>query len=317
MEKLAADSAAYNIAVMAAATTKDHHYIPRGYLKRWATGTEGTLCTFYYHPRGLAYNWRSPAQTGYKPHLYTAKLNPQFGDRLEREFFQGVDDDASKLIDLFTSGPIPELDPRQRDAWTRFLMSLMHRSPEGVAKIGEKFAEILARTPIEITDSMRAEYAAKRIPEHPEALEDYLAMMRPRDIEIGTMMSIANISNLPDAGTTINAMTKRVFHLKGSKHELLTCDRPLIMTNGLGDPTCILMLAIGPRHLFVATHSEQRMQDVVANIDSGGVTKFNNQGVCERAEQFVYATSPTQESFVRKYFRLINPTTNPILSQAH
>jgi hypothetical protein len=288
---------------MAAPVTKDHHYVPRGYLKRWATGADGKLCAFYYHPKGLTFARQTPAQTGYKRHLYTATLNPQFSDRLEREFMSKVDDDASKLLDLLTGGPIPELDAKQRDGWTRFLMSLMYRSPEGVAKLGEKFAEILARTPIDITPEMRAEYAEKRIPEHPESLEDYLAMMRPRDVELGTLMSIANVSNLEGPGTKINAMEKRVLHLEASKREFLTSDRPLIMSAGLDDPTCFLMLAIGPRHLFVAAHTKERIGQILDHVESGAVTKFNNQGVCERAERFVYGTDSSQLNCAKKYFK--------------
>ncbi len=289
---------------MAVPITKAHHYIPRGYLKRWATGADGKLCVFHHHPRGLTFTRQTAAQTGYRKHLYTATLNPQFADKLEREFMSKVDDEASKLIDLFTLGAIPELDAKQRDGWTRFLMSLMYRSPEGVARIREKFAEILSRSPIEITPEMRTEYATKRIPEHPESLEDYLAMMRPRDVELGTMMSVANVSDMEGPGTKINAMEQRVLHLQASKRELLTSDRPLIMSAGLDDPTCFLMLAISPRHLFIATHTKERMAQILHHVDSGAVTKFNNQGVCERAEQFVYGTDASQVNCVKKFFAI-------------
>lgn len=282
----------------------DHHYVPQGYLKRWLSGNDIRLTRFQHNHKEVVPLRVATAGTGYEKDLYTSKLNPQLSDRLEKEFMQIVDSDASKMIDLFTdpSGVLPDLTKSQLDGWTRFLMSLMHRSPARVADLKKRFAEVLARTPVEITDELRESYVANHRPEDPPTLEEYLAMKRPQDAELGGLMTIANVSNSEKIGTTINKMVKSVIHLKGSKHELLASDRPLIQEGGLEHPMAFLMLAIGPRHLFVATNTQHRMSQILANVDSGEVTRFNNVSVCQQAECFVYGTNASQLNLVKKFF---------------
>lgn len=288
----------------------NHHYVPQGYLKRWLSGNDVMLTRFQHNPKELTPLRVTTAGTGYDKDLYTSKLNPQFGDRLETEFMQKVDSDASKLIDLFSAPTIPELTKAQLDGWTRFLMSLMHRSPARVASLKKRFAETLAVTPIDLTDDLRADYAARHRPEDPPTLEEYLAMKRPQDADLGGLLTVANVSNSEKIGTTINGMVKHVIHLRASKHELLTSDCPLIQEGGLDKPMAFLMLAIGPRHLFVATNTQHRMSQILANVDSGEVTRFNNVSVCQQAERFVFGTNASQSGLVKKFFPRPLPKTS-------
>lgn len=282
----------------------DHHYVPQGYLKRWLSGNDIRLTRFQHNYKEVVPLRVATAATGYEKDLYTSKLNPQLSDRLEREFMQVVDSDASKLIDLFTdpSGTLPPLNKSQLDGWTRFLMSLMHRSPARVADLKRRFAEVLANTPIAITDDLRADYNARRGEGDPPTLEEYIARRQPQDAELGGLMTIANVSNSEKIGTTINKMIKHVVHLKTSKHELLASDRPLIQEGGLDNPMAFLMLAIGPRHLFIATNTQHRMAQILANVASNEVTRFNNVSICQQAERFVYGTNASQLNLVRKFF---------------
>lgn len=289
---------------MAANVSKDHHYVPRGYLKRWATGTDGKLVAFFHHAKGLDCDRKTPAQTGYAPHLYTATLNPKFGDALEREFLSKVDDAASKLMDLFTSGDvIPPLNATQMNDWSRYLMTLMHRSPARMADLHEQLAETLKTVNPEITPELEADYATWKRPGDPATLAEYFASTRPRDVDLGAKKLLAILSNSLPIGTHINRMTKKVFNLKGTKHELLTSDQPLIVSGGLGRTDAFLMMALSPHRLFVATNTDERMSSLASHIESGLLTKENNASVCQNAERFVYGTDFSQTSFVRKYFR--------------
>jgi hypothetical protein len=90
-----------------------------------------------------------PAGSGYEPGLYTIRGLPQpIADHTENVFLSKTDTEAAEALRLllskdpyvWTSGP--------RSAWTRFIMSLMHRTPEGVqylrSMVEEAYPRLLA-----------------------------------------------------------------------------------------------------------------------------------------------------------------------------
>src|SRR3984957_16543181 len=60
-------------------------------------------------------------------------------------------------------------------------------------------------------------------------------------------------------GQYINDLYWRVIEIHGS-FTLMTCDRPIVMTNGLDRPDGHLALPISPEKLFVAANNPQAVQ---------------------------------------------------------
>jgi len=286
--------------------TIDHHYIPKFYLKRWANQRDGMVTVFQQQPSGLHAKLKAPAGTGYVKHLYTATMNPKLGDQLETQFMQRVDDDAAKVLELMLLPTIPELTTKQHNAWVQFLMSLMHRSPQRIATLRAQLEHHLPASRDNLTEELLREYEELRRPGDPDTLHEYLENVRPADIEYGSLRLVADLSNSQLVGDTLVKLRKRVVRFHQPKHNLITSDRPLIMTGGLGNPETVIMLALDPLHLFLAGHSEERLLALGPAGDDGRMIRFYNMRVCQEAEQYVYATSVAQRPYVEKHFRRLS-----------
>jgi len=62
-------------------------------------------------------------------------------------------------------------------AWIRFVLSLMHRNPEGVTRSFDAIKKHYQENNLE---ESRARYAAERRPTDPDTLEEFLEIMAPR-----------------------------------------------------------------------------------------------------------------------------------------
>jgi hypothetical protein len=281
-----------------------HHYIPEFHLKRW-TGADGKLAVFQYQPVGLMARLKTPAQTGYEKNLYSSSaFKPEHQDILERAFMQPIDDMAAKVADLFiTNQTTRTLTQAESDGWTRFLMSLIHRTPSGVATVQANFSEAFDSIPYEITDKDRADFEAIRRADGPQTIEEYMVAMRQTALEIGRVNSLRTLSDHPELGMLINTMPMTIVHLGPTQHDLLTSDRPLILSGGFKHDSTFMMLAISPRHLFVCAKTQGRLEEILAQVDSGKVVQENNFSVCHNAVKFVYGRRESQIDFVKKYFR--------------
>jgi hypothetical protein len=283
--------------------TVDHHYIPQCYLKRWANPADAQLQTFQHQPRGLHARKSSTKGTGYVPHLYTAKLNPDVGDQLETDLLQRIDNDAARLLDRFTSGGRLEFDPDEQSAWTLFLLSLMHRSPGRIDHFDKTVAEAFPSFADGVPPEVEAEYAVHRRPGDPNSIGEFFRTASPKDVELGRTILLRQLFTSERLGTALNSMKRGVIRFSDkAKHELLTSDKPLIITNGLERPDVVVLLALSPRHLFVAAHDTKYLEPYGDTANADRVIKFNNVHVCEQAERYVYSTGTAQRSFITKYF---------------
>jgi len=282
-----------------------HHYIPKFYLKRW-TGPDGKLVVFLRQHHGIAARLKTPSQTGWEPRLYSTSLQTKgTPDQLERGFMAPLDDVAAEVADIMVTraGGSVELDRRHRDGWTRFLMSLMHRSPARVAAIKAQFADVFDQTPVVVTSEHRVEYERLRQRDWPASVEDYLESKRTESVEQGGLIMIARLADSEMLGTHLNGMVQQVIRLTGKTKLLLTSDQPLVVSGGLGDPNTFLMLALSPHHLFLSTNTETRMGTILAQVASGRVVLENNASVVRNAERFAYGSSEAEFAFVKTHFQ--------------
>jgi hypothetical protein len=84
-----------------------------------------------------------------------------------------------------------------------------------------------------------------------------------------------------------------------SPYTLMTCDRPLVISN-LGDPeNGSLFLPIGPRKLFVAANAEKVLSEFSKGNPSQVVERVN-EIIVSRARRYVYAREDWQKDFIKK-----------------
>lgn len=170
-------------------------------MQRWVDG-EGFV-TEYRRPRdGLVVKRKHPSATGYVDDLYAneSKADPIERQALELLFMQKVDDEAAVALAYLEEQGAKPSDPAIRDAWSRFLMSFMHRSPERVKYLTARVKRYEEET---LNPDVRAKYASLRGPDDPPDFESWLKKHGPLapDLRVGLLKLLIDSERI---GGTLN-----------------------------------------------------------------------------------------------------------------
>jgi hypothetical protein len=208
-----------------------HHYIPVFYLKQWA-GADGLLCEYsrpYKHVKARRVH---PDATGYIHGLYALPdVPPERAQAIESGLMQSVDSWAAKaLILLLQAGATTgKMESRPGLGWSRFLYSLMSRTPEHLALMKKKLREVGP----EVLKNIREDYLRLRTPDDPETFEEYKAQVATKPIDVPAARVLPYVINSKRMAKEITSMVWMTRTLLNAKRSLLTSDRPIVMTNGL------------------------------------------------------------------------------------
>ena len=277
-----------------------HHYLPQFYLRPWV-GADGLMCEFS-RPRSLLEARRkSPKATAHERHLYTVTgLPPEQQGVLEDEFFRMTDQAAYDALSFMLANldGTADMPSKLRSGWSRFILSLIHRTPERVALLKEKCRVGLAERLAEIEPV----YDDFRTPSDPATFADLKAGMR-HDVEHKTWaVLLQDVIDSATAGTFLNAMRWSIVTVKKPRHSLLTSDRPVHMTNGLDHPEGQIILPVGPTQMFVAVNTAE-MEQVLRACDPCCLTRLVNNKTATEARKYVYDTDDRQLRFVGNRLR--------------
>jgi hypothetical protein len=268
------------------------HYIPQFYQKRWA-GADGRLCEYSRPYDVVKARMVYPAATGYQAGLYTIRdVAPQIANHTENVFLADADNGAADaLVKLSTPDYIWTSKPRS--AWTRFIMSLMHRTPERVEymkkQIDSEYPKLL--------NQFCENYATLRRPGDPDTYEEYMAQLGPNPQGRASAVLLQKVVDSKLVGAHINQMTWHVLTLRNAPIAFLTSDRPILMTNGLAGPRDHIALPLGPDSLFLAVNDNQVLRDIQA-MGPRELLHTSNDRVCLQARKYVYSTDASQFEFV-------------------
>jgi hypothetical protein len=119
--------------------------------------------------------------------------------------------------------------------------------------------------------------------------------------QINAANFLAEMIDNANIGETIFGMKWSRIDLSKSQHLLLTSDRPIDMPLGLGDPKAYISLPASPTILFVAAHNND-LRDALRKANPAEVVKKNNECVIGQARKYVWSTTDSQITFVRKHF---------------
>ncbi|HEY8094899.1 MAG TPA: DUF4238 domain-containing protein [Methylobacter sp.] len=271
-----------------------HHYIPCFYTKRW-TGNDNRLCQYSRPHTKVVAKRVFPAGTGYVDDLYAIPNVPMDKKHLlETQFMKQIDQKASDILRKLENGKLKLLTPEERYYWATFLISLTQRSPEKIYEHIIKAQNVLH----DVMLTRRDTYQLKRTNDDPETFEEFVQ----NAIDIGffeqaTMLLIQDTIRIP---TTINLISKfywSVFTFNDYNHRLLTSDRPIVMSNGLGQSDGYIALPLAPRTLFLAARTAEITRKILANPR---LAEKTNEAVTCQAHQYVYGTDDAQLVFVEK-----------------
>lgn len=275
----------------AAGKGEKHHFIPVFYSREWA-GPDGRLCEYTRPYREVKPQLKHPDATGYVRGLYTVPKNdPHVAEYIERHFFRVTDNGAAVVAQQLRTESKIDFHSLDRSSWSRFIISLMMRNPEYVAKMATEVVGFYARTDNE------EKYQELRGPDDPSTFEEYVAQRTFHPAGRMSARTLQTIIDSPRMGGHLNQMRWGVVTFKKERHTLLTSDRPIIMTNGIAKPGDHLALPIGPRTLFIATNNIETEQ-MIRTIDPGILMAQINDRVASQARKYVYGNDNRQLRFV-------------------
>lgn len=276
---------------------KKHHYLPEFFMQRWADA-QGNV-TEYRRPRDkLVVKQKHPAATGYIPELYSNKNkeDPVERQALELVFMQKVDALAAEALAYLEAKGSKPNENEMRSAWSRFLMSLMHRSPERVKYIVDKVHEYEEGT---LNPELKEKYEALRGPDDPPTFEEWLEAKGPAtpDIVVELIRMLIDSENI---GPVLNTMRWTVHEADGA-FGFLTGDMPILISSGLGHKRAFVALAIGPSRLFIAAHDPEVIKSFTKQSANALQRGFNDACVCQ-SRHVIVADTDSQAAFVERRF---------------
>lgn len=273
---------------------RKHHYVPQFYLKRWA-GEDRRVSDYRRFDGKLVHRRRFPSETGFEIELYSVRTqtDPTRRQAVEKRLMSRIDNAAARALDYMDETLAPPDDTDRRNGWTRFLLSLIYRSPTQVARLREKILEhrdgILAGL-ADRYDELRAET-------DPETFEEYVERDRGHIDEESFAVLMNRLTNSEWVGTTLIRMTWGVMAWKQVRHGFLTGDIPIMISDGLGHRNSFVMLPIGPSTLFIAA-TRREVIDAFANQDATTLERAVNDAIVRQARQVVITRDPTQHRFI-------------------
>ncbi len=289
-----------------------HHFLPEFYLSRWTGGPGKGRVYGYSRPRAsVTVKPYAPSAVGFERDLYSihGRNDPALKQEVESGFMSPLDSRASEALAFMEAeGKRPD-DPKLRDGWTRFVMSLLYRSPERVAWLRRKINDGDAGTLKALSES----YSALRVDGDPPTFEDYRTKMGSSLVDEAEALLIRKMIDNEWIGTHLNGMSWSVVRLPAPRYGLLTSDSPLMISNGVGIPDGFLILPLGPDTYFLAANRLQVAQSFTGQPVRALENAFND-AVVKQAEKWVIGATPGQLTFVeRRLARIGTPRRSDVL----
>lgn len=285
----------------------DHHYLPRFYLSRWIDPGIDAVWE-YSRPRDrVVVRRRSTKATGKQERLYSlaGEVDPKLREQVELRLMSPLDNVAAAALQHIESTKQRPDDNALRDGWARFVMSLLHRSPRRLA-----YLETLIRNHVlETSQEDEAIYARIRRPGDPATLSRLFADGDETRLSRSRAILLRSLVDSEAIGNVIVRMRWGIVEVNDPKHGLLTCDDPVLLSDGLEHDRSFIALPIAHDRLFVAANSQEVMQ-AFSNQRSSAFERTFNDAICHQADRLVIGRSNQQQRFVENRLGRCAPPTN-------
>jgi hypothetical protein len=211
-----------------------------------------------------------------------------------------VDEPASRALKVILDGDYSRMTPELQVAWTRFLMSLMFRTPHIIDYI-TKAAERNLRRNLQVNPEY---YQSVRTQTHPPTLIEFVERYTPALFSGAGKSFLPGIIDNPKTGNTILKMGWWTWTLDNKRHfpDLLTSDSPVFRSHGLQDEQCVIALPISSRRAFFATRNLATLNAVMAH-GVARVAKEMNASMANQAQKYVFGFDDRHLRFVERRLR--------------
>lgn len=274
--------------------SQKHHYIPEFYLKQWA-GSDGRLCEFSRPYDKVIAKMKHPGATGYSRGLYTIKgAPPNLADAFENKYLSVADGLAATSLRVMVNEKyVPTGD--QKIAWTRFMMSLIYRTPEGVERTYTKIKQYYASKDV---SELQKRYSELRAASDPQTIEEYVRSRGEPMVRRTMITHLLDIIESDKVRDKIMEMHWHMAEIRGMRYPLLSSDRPLIMTNGIAYSHSHIVMPLSPYHIFIAANSDDEVRKIKQLAQNGELVSRMNDKMGRQARKFVYGIDNRQLRFV-------------------
>lgn len=272
----------------------DHHYLPKFFLRRWIDPTTGEVWEYSRPRERVVVRRRAVSATGKEKNLYSVQglVEPELRQQVELKLMQPVDTVGAEALDeMLKTGERPS-QTKLRDGWARFVMSVMHRSPDRM----RYFANRIANERDDLARDMQGEYEKLRRPTDPESLKDFLANSELA-VSSARAILLRSMVDSPRIGDAIVRMHWKLLKLPVVRFGLLTGDDPVITSNGLGHARSFILLPVSPDVVFAAANDEAVIR-AFASQEPKALERGLNDAICQQADKLVIANSNQQQRFV-------------------
>jgi hypothetical protein len=237
-----------------------------------------------------------PDGTGYVRGLYTFnKLPFEAADFLEKEFFRQADTHASEALEKLLAHNVDLVEPH-KSAWSRFIMTLIYRNPEQIARLRHL---VLNGLPEEL-EEYRSMWESKQNNPGPLDFDQFKSSFTDRNRERVTLIFLRGIMDSEQVGGLINSMRWAVLTFNRARYSLLTSDRPYAMTNGIGKGDGHIVVPISATTIFIAARNQKTMDQILQACDDSrqSMDEVLNDIIARQSHRFVWATNAAHLSFV-------------------
>ncbi|MDB4988661.1 MAG: hypothetical protein JWN04_3839 [Myxococcaceae bacterium] len=238
---------------------RDHHYVPRFYLRAWC-GSDGLLWAHWRNKFGtLKQRKKSPKSVACVRDLYTIRhvgplVNSGSPESVERAF-EVLENEAAPIHQkLVTEQAAQGLSVAERTVWARFLLSLDNRGPSRLGQLDADAGLFAKRT----TDDMRAR--AQQSEQH-SRLEEALAEFDA--IALGRNELRRALLRFAAAPAHVSTLLSHHWLLidAGRGPEYITTDRPVFYLDTKETGRVAMFCPISPQTLFVSTPNAEFRDD--------------------------------------------------------
>ncbi|QND12960.1 DUF4238 domain-containing protein [Rhizobium leguminosarum bv. trifolii] len=273
-----------------------HHFLPVFYLKQWSTG-DGRIVEFSIPFRKVVKPKRvHPKGTGFIDRLYAIEGLPgEVSFEVEKDFLSPVDSRAANALDALLEGR--ETRPQEREAWARFIMTLLMRMPTEITLL----KELVKKIEDEVTSNLGMMLLRHAPAEYASELDNALVKYK-RSVQARLIGHVMRAMSGDDIVSLIAQMNWTLLDLATAPHELLTSDRPVVVyRNDRVAGETVISLPVGPRKLFVAATKPKFLREL-RDASHKKVVEAMNIEVVTGASQFVYSSSDRQLTFIQNRF---------------
>jgi hypothetical protein len=274
-----------------------HHFIAQFLLSAW-TGSDGKLWRFTNPLMGnFAAKHVAPADLCYEKHHYTTPDEPyERAQQIEQVLMALLDDRTSTAHQMLLGGEIDAMGLHERSAWSRFIMSLWFRTPDGVRSLKDATAALLGIDDRQIAEAYQARHQQGNAATWVEAV----AQVGPHLADRAAMHVLLQQVDNPTNSQLLNDMYWAVLDVTGPR-DLMVSDAVLAQTGDIFGPEGYLAMPISPRRLFFASRTRARL-DAFKGLAPATIIALINHAVVRRARNFVGATVRAEIDFVRANF---------------